>query len=89
MAKEGKDKYLDALTQAEAGIAVRDHLKHTDFNDLVINILKNHAGFSSIVFKALLLSAPFWGWILLLILIISLLVVKFPMVADWICSIIK
>jgi len=88
-AKEGKDKYLDALSQAEAGKTVRDHLKHSDFNDLVIGVLRNHTGFANLVLKVLFLSAPFLGWLLFVSLVISLLVVKFPMVAERICSLLK
>lgn len=86
MAKDKDEKYNHALSQAEAGKIVREHLNHSDFNDLIIKTLKNHTGFSSVVLKTLLLSAPFWGWIFFVSLSISLLVVKFPTVAEWIAS---
>lgn len=89
MIKDGKDKYLDALSGAESGKAIREHLKHSDFNDHLISVLKRDEEFSTLVLKVLVLSAPFWAWLFLVSLTISLLVVKFPMVAEWICSIIK
>lgn len=88
-AKDGKDKYLEALSQAEAGKTVRDHLKHSEFDELLLGVLRNQTGFSSLVLKVLFLSAPFWAWMLIVSLIMSLFVVKFPMVAEWICSLLK
>lgn len=89
MAKEGKDKYLDALTQAEAGKVVRDHLKHSDFDDQLMDILRKRSDFPVLTRRSLFSNALFWIVIISINLATALIVVKFPELAEWLLSFCK
>ncbi len=82
MAKDNKEKYEHALAQ------VRDSLQHQETADLLIKTLGKQSDFAPMVLRALRNYLPFWAylWVYLGVpsLIITLLVVKFPELANWI-----
>jgi hypothetical protein len=80
------EKYLKALDQIQAGKAIRDHLKHQDFHDHVIDILKIRSDFPPLVMRSLFQCAKFWVVLILTNLVIALFVVKFTSIAEWACS---
>lgn len=89
MAKDANEKYLDALSQAEAGKAVRDHLRHSDFDDQLMDILRKRSDFPVLARRSLFSNALFWIVIILVNLATALIVVKFPALAEWLLSFCK
>lgn len=77
MAKDENEKYINALSQIEAGKAVREHLKHSEFDNQLMDILRKRADFPVLARQSLFGNAYFWIVIVFINLVIAILVVKF------------